>query len=116
MRLVVADNDIDALELLVTDLTLEGHDIVGSASGGQQALELCRNLRPDAVVLDFRMPPGPNGVETAALARKEWPDLRIVLYTNYVNSTIARGAREAGAVLVEKGNLRTLRRALTDSR
>ena len=115
MRLVVADNDSDALELLVTDLTLEGHEIVGTAPDGEQALDLCRAHSPDAVVLDFRMPPGPNGVQTAAMAREEWPDLRIVIYTNYVNATVARGARQARAVLVEKGNLRTLRRALTDS-
>jgi len=35
-----------------------------------------------------------------------------VLYTNYVNSEVARGARKAGAILIEKGNLRALRRAL----
>ena len=115
MRLVVADNDSWALDLLVTDLSLEGHDIVGTALGGEQALELCRTLEPDALVVDFRMPPGPNGVETARRAKEERPDLRIVLYTNYVNPTVARGARKVGAILVEKGNLRTLRRALTDS-
>jgi len=112
--LVLADNDPEALALLVTDLSLEGHEIVGEAFGGEQALELCRAHHPDAVVLDFRMPPGPNGVETAALAREEWPDLRIVVYTNYVNTNVARGARLANAILIEKGNLRTLRRALTD--
>jgi CheY-like chemotaxis protein len=111
--LVVADNDPEALDLLVTDLSLEGHEIVGTAFGGEKALELCRTLKPDALVVDFRMPPGPNGVETAGLAKQERPELHIVLYTNYVNPDIARGARQAGAVLVEKGNLRTLRRALT---
>ncbi len=114
MRVVVADNDSWALDLLVTDLRLEGHDIVGTAMGGEKALELCRELEPDALVVDFRMPPGPNGVETAEQAKRERPELRIVLYTNYVNPDVARGARRAGAILVEKGNLRTLRRALTD--
>jgi CheY-like chemotaxis protein len=114
MRLVVADNDSDALELLVTDLSLEGHDIVGTASGGDEALRLCRQLEPDALVVDFRMPPGMNGIETAGAVRQEQPSMRIVLYTNYVNPTVARGARRAGAILVEKGNLRALRRALVD--
>jgi CheY-like chemotaxis protein len=114
MRVVVADNDSDALELLVTDLTLEGHEIVGTAFGGDAALQLCRELAPDALVVDFRMPPGMNGVETARAAHDEQPSLRVVLYTNYVNHTVVRGARNAGAILVEKGNLRTLRRALVD--
>lgn len=112
LRVVVVDNDPEVLSLLVTDLALEGHEIVGTAGHGDEALTLCQTLLPDAVVLDFRMPPGINGVETAALLREQQPDLRVVLYTNYVNPDVVRGARSAGAVLIEKGNLRALRRAL----
>jgi len=115
VRVVVADNDSDALDLLVTDLRLEGHDIVGTAPTGDGALELCATLAPDALVVDFRMPPGINGVEAARRIRERQPDLRIVLYTNYVNAAVARGARAAGAMLIEKGNLRALRRALVSA-
>ena len=115
MRLVIADNDSEALDLLVIDLKLEGHDVVGTAFGGDGALELCRRLNPDALVIDFRMPPGMNGVQTAAAVHDEQPDLRVILYTNYVNAAVAKGARNAGAILIEKGNLRALRRALVDA-
>ena len=115
MRLVIADNDSEALDLLVTDLGLEGHDIVGTAFGGDRAFELCRELHPDALVVDFRMPPGPNGVQTAARMHEELPDIRVIVYTNYVNPDVARGAKKAGAILIEKGNLRALRRALVDT-
>ncbi|MBV9410561.1 MAG: response regulator [Acidimicrobiia bacterium] len=115
MRLVVVDNDSEALDLLVMDLKLEGHDIVGTAFGGEGALELCRELNPDALVVDFRMPPGPNGVQTAANVHAERPDMRVVIYTNYINGDVVRGARQAGAILIEKGNLRALRRALIDA-
>jgi DNA-binding NtrC family response regulator len=115
VRLVIADNDSEALDLLVIDLKLEGHDVVGTAYGGDRALELCRELKPDALVVDFRMPPGINGVQTAAAIHDELPEIRVVLYTNYVNATVARGARKAGAILIEKGNLRALRRALIDA-
>jgi len=113
--LVVADNDPEALELLVTDFKLEGHNVAGTAFGGDRALELCRELRPDALVVDFRMPPGMNGVQTAQCVHDELPEIRVIIYTNYVNPTVARGARKAGAVLIEKGNLRALRRALVDA-
>ena len=115
MRLVIADNDSEALDLLVTDLNLEGHDVVGTAFGGDRALDLCRELRPDALVVDFRMPPGMNGVQTATRVHEELPGIRIVLYTNYVNAEVARGARKAGAILIEKGNLRALRRVLVNT-
>ncbi|HEV3354127.1 MAG TPA: response regulator [Acidimicrobiales bacterium] len=115
MRLVIVDNDSEALDLLVTDLKLEGHEVVGTAFGGDGALELCRRLHPDALVVDFRMPPGMNGVQTATAVHAELPDLRVILYTNYVNADVAKGARNAGAILIEKGNLRALRRALVDA-
>ncbi len=115
MRLVVVDNDSEALDLLVMDLKLEGHEIVGTAFGGDGALQLCREVSPDALVVDFRMPPGPNGVQTAENLHAEMPDIRVVIYTNYVNADVIRGARKAGAILIEKGNLRALRRALVDT-
>jgi DNA-binding NarL/FixJ family response regulator len=114
VRLVVADNDPEALDLLVTDFKLEGHEVVGTAYGGDGALELCRELRPDVLVVDFRMPPGMNGVQTAECVRDELPEIRVILYTNYINADVARGARKAGAILIEKGNLRAVRRALVD--
>ena len=41
LRVVVVDNDEAALELVVTDLSLEGHDVVGTCLDGATALDLC---------------------------------------------------------------------------
>ncbi|MGH9274242.1 MAG: DNA-binding response regulator, partial [Acidimicrobiales bacterium] len=65
LRLVVADNDAGALELVVTDLQLEGHDIVGRCLDGSTAITLCLAEQPDVAVIDHRMPPGPHGLEVA---------------------------------------------------
>ena len=62
LRVVIADNDPDALDLLDLDLGLEGHDVVGRGRNGTEAIALCRELNPDVLVVDFRMPPGPNGL------------------------------------------------------
>ena len=113
-RVVVADNDPDALELACTDLRLEGHEIVGSAADGEAALALCREMRPDVLVVDFRMPPGPNGAEVARRMQKEMPAVAVVVFTNYDNAEVARAVRRAGARLVRKGELDVLRRAVAD--
>jgi DNA-binding NarL/FixJ family response regulator len=112
VRLVIADNDDGALDLLVTDLTFEGHDIVGTATHGAEAVDLCLALEPDALVVDYRMPPGINGVEVARQLQELRPHLKVVIYSNYRSRDMAQGAQKAGAVLLEKGNLRALRRAL----
>ena len=111
-RVVVADNDPDALELVCTDLRLEGHDIVGCAAGGEEALALCRELGPDVLVVDYRMPPGPNGAEVARRMHREMPAVTVVVFTNYVQSEVARAVRRAGAAFVRKGELDELRRAV----
>ena len=111
-RVVLVDNDRAVLDLLVLDLGLEGHDILATALTGEDGLRLCDDLRPDVVVVDFRLGPGIDGVEVARRIGPDGP--RVVLFTNYVNRAVVRGARDAGAVVVEKGNLNALRRAIVD--
>lgn len=111
-RVVIADNDPDALDLVRTDLRLEGHDVVGCAADGEGALELCRELTPDVLVVDYRMPPGPNGVEVARRMRRDMPAVRVVVFTNYDTADVTQAVRRAGAHLVRKGELDSLRRAV----
>ena len=111
-RVVVADNDPDALDLACTDLRLEGHDIVGCATDGETALALCRELEPDVLVVDYRMPPGPDGAEVARRMRRDMPAVSVVVFTNYDNPEVARAVRRAGARLIPKGELAALRRAV----
>ena len=111
-RVVVADNDPDALELVLVDLRLEGHDIVGAAADGESALRLCRDLRPDVLVVDYRMPPGPNGADVAGRIQAEMPAMVVVVFTNYDTPEVRRAVRRAGAHLVMKGRLEELRRAV----
>lgn len=110
-RVIVADNDPDALELALLDLRLEGHDVRG-ASGGEQALELIETFDPEVVVLDHRMPPGPTGLTVALALRTSRPELRVVIYSNYQDVELVRRARSAGIPFLPKGNLRTLRSAI----
>ena len=108
----MVDNDPDALELVVTDLRLEGHDIVGTASQGDVALALVDQHRPDVLVVDHRMPPGPWGIDVAEAVSRSHPQTSVVLYTNYRSGTLAARSARIGIQLVPKGNLRTLRRAV----
>lgn len=114
-RLVIVDNDPEVLDLLVTDLSAEGHEILATELQGDAALERCRELLPDVLITDHRMPPGPNGVEvaTAATALDHAPT--VIIYTNYRDPTIRSRAEQLGVTVLEKGNLRALRRAIDES-
>lgn len=113
MRVVVVDNDPDALDLVVTDFALEGINVVATATSGDAAIDVCRDHRPDVVVLDVRMPPGIDGIEVAKRLRVDVPDTQVVLYTNHLTPHVLGNARTLGVPVVRKGNLRALRRALS---
>ncbi len=70
--------------------------ICGEAVDGMDAVEQCRSLRPDIVVLDVSMP-RLNGLEAARLIRKENPELQIVIITQHDSPQIRSAATEAGA-------------------
>jgi CheY-like chemotaxis protein len=114
LRVVVVDNDPAALDLAVTDLSLEGHDVVATCLDGTTALEACTTLHPDVVVLDHRMPPGPHGLEVARRLATEAPDVRVVVFTNYQDADLIAAIKATGATYLAKGNLRALRRAVVD--
>ena len=112
VRLVLVDNDASALELVELDLALEGHEIVGTATQGEEAIEVVEREQPDLVVLDYRMPPGINGLEAARRIRKRWPSVRLLVYSNYTQAELLSQAKEIGAPYLRKGDLEALRRAV----
>jgi CheY-like chemotaxis protein len=112
MRLVIVDNDEAVLDLLLLDLRLEGHEILATAMDGESAVQACTEHEPDVLVVDYRLGPGPNGVDVARRVAR--PGLRVVLHTNYVTPDVVDAATEAGARVVEKGSLHALRRAITE--
>lgn len=55
-RVVIAEDEALPAELLKRTLIRLGHTVVGSAQNGVEAIALTRELRPDVVVMDLRMP------------------------------------------------------------
>jgi DNA-binding NtrC family response regulator len=108
---VVAENDPDALDLALTDLRLEGHEVHGAADA-VQAEAMVDALGPDAVVLDHRMPPGETGLALAERLVAGHPGLRVVIYTNYQSPDLSARAAAIGVPFLAKGNLRALRAAV----
>lgn len=79
LRILIADDEPDLLELLEVNLSVEGHD-VRMACNGTQALEMALAERPDLVILDVMMP-GLDGLEVLRALRLEpgYSDMPIVL-------------------------------------
>jgi DNA-binding NarL/FixJ family response regulator len=83
---VVADDDVLLREGLASLLDRSGYEVVGQAGDGEELLSLVRELRPELVLVDIRMPPthATEGLDAARVIRTELPDTGIVLLSAHV--------------------------------
>ena len=80
-RLVIADDHELAREGLRAILENEPDlEIVGEASTGREAIEVCRHLQPDLVLMDVRMP-DMDGLAAAQAIKEEWPRISVLAIT-----------------------------------
>lgn len=95
--LLVEDNDVfrNALELL---FELEDDlEVVGSVADGSAAAPAVLELRPDVVIMDYRLP-GMDGVEATQEVVRADPDARVVALTASASARELEALSEAGAL------------------
>ncbi|WP_309057170.1 response regulator transcription factor, partial [Streptomyces sp.] len=109
MRVVIAEDNALLREGLVLLLTSAGHEVAGVAATGPEILPLLLEHRPDAAVLDVRLPPGfrDEGLRAALAARAELPGLPVLVLSQYVEETYAAellggGAKGVGYLLKDR--------------
>jgi len=89
-RVVVADDSGLMRRVLAHALTDAGFDVVGQAADGDEALALCRRLRPDAMTLDLAMP-GRDGIGVLReLRRPGAPAIPVIVVSAFSPSCGAR--------------------------
>jgi AmiR/NasT family two-component response regulator len=96
LRILLADDEalirLDLREML----TEAGHEIVGEAANGQEAVQLAQELHPDIVIMDVKMPVM-DGL-TAAQQITEAEIAPVLLLTAYSQQDIVARATEAGVI------------------
>lgn len=78
-------------------LAFDDLELVGEASSGAQAVEVCTNAAPDVVLMDMKMG-AMDGVETTRAIKTENPDVQIIILTSFHDKKLVENALKAGAV------------------
>jgi DNA-binding NarL/FixJ family response regulator len=97
IRVLTADDQRVVREGLALILgLLPGVEVVGTAADGDEAVALARELRPDVVLMDLRMPRR-DGVEAIRLLREQLPGIKVIALTTYEDDQSVVAALRAGA-------------------
>jgi DNA-binding NarL/FixJ family response regulator len=119
-RIVICD-DYEAYRYTVRSvLDLDARfELIGEATNGREAIDVCAELQPDLILLDIAMPVL-DGLAALPEIREACPTSRIIMHSAFTESTVAADALARGANgLLEKGTdlgelLDTLARACED--
>ena len=103
-RLLVVDDHQLVRQALVELLTQAGFEVVGQGTDGADAVALAKQLEPDLVLMDLRMPVL-GGLDAAREIKDACPATQIVLLSAFESPALEQQAEEAGcfAYLVKGG-------------
>jgi DNA-binding NarL/FixJ family response regulator len=103
-RVVVADDDEDMQELIVTALVASAtFEVVGRASNGADAISQVAAQKPDLALVDLAMP-GVSGLDAIPGIREAAPATRVIVVSGFPRGRLAELVASRGAVgYVEKG-------------
>ena len=112
-RVLVVEDHAMLREALVELLVHAGFDVAGEAADGADAVALARQLEPDVVLMDRRMPVM-GGLDATRLIKDACPDIQVVLLTAFESPALQQQAEEAGcfAYLVKGAPPGTIRLVL----
>jgi signal transduction histidine kinase len=96
LRIVVVDDNLGFRESLIELLRAGGHEVVGEASDGRQALDVVPAAGPDVVLMDIRMP-AMDGIEATRRLKAAHPGVGVVALTAQEDDSVVREMLVAGA-------------------
>jgi DNA-binding NarL/FixJ family response regulator len=96
VRILIADDHPLFRDGLRSLLTAQGHEVVGEAHNGHEAVELAQKLRPELVLMDVSMPEL-GGIGATRQIAAEMPEVKVVILTASDQDETLFEAIKAGA-------------------
>ena len=91
MRVVIAEDSVLLRQGLSLLLAEEGIEVVAAVADGEELLRAAGTHRPDVCIVDVRLPPTftSEGLRAALVIRTRWPDVGILVLSQYVEQRYA---------------------------
>ncbi len=95
--MLVDDHTVVRSGLSAFLLAYEDLELVGEASGGEEAVQICDTVKPDVILMDLVMP-GMDGAAATRAIRKKCPNIQVIALTSFKEQELVQGALQAGAI------------------
>ena len=95
LRVVIADDEPITRMDIKEILTEKGYEVIGEVADGFDAVEVCKEKKPDLVLMDIKMPLL-DGLSAARIMAEEGVDAAVVLITAYSEREFIDNAKEIG--------------------
>ncbi len=98
IRVMIVDDHDMVRRGLATFLRVKTDlELVGEASNGQEALQVCEQARPDVILMDLLMPEMDGPTATRAI-RERCPQVQVIALTSFQEKELVQEALQAGAI------------------
>ena len=94
-NIMIVDDSRTMRKMLAGAFKEAGHEIVGDAGNGEEALKLLETVKPDLITLDITMPVM-DGLEALEKIKSSYPDIKVVMVS-------AAGQKEKVMEALKKG-------------
>ncbi|KAA3660077.1 MAG: DNA-binding response regulator [Chloroflexi bacterium] len=95
--MIVDDHKVVRSGLSAFLMIFDDLELVAEAGGGEEAIQLCAEQRPDVVLMDLMMP-GMDGAETTQAIRSQFPSVQVIALTSFREEELVQKALKAGAL------------------
>ena len=98
IRVMIVDDHGMVRRGLATILRVKADlELVGEASSGKEAVQICEQAQPDVILMDLVMPEM-GGAEATRLIREQCPEVQVIALTSFQEKELVREALQAGAI------------------
>lgn len=99
--IIVDDHEMVRLSLSTLLDSYTDIRVVGEAANGEEAVNLCAEIEPDILLIDYLMPQM-NGLEVTRLLHQQYPELRIIMMSATLSLALEQEAYAAGVACFMK--------------
>ena len=95
--MIVDDHAVVRSGLIAFLSSYDDLEMAGAVRSGEEAIQLCEEIRPDVILMDLIMP-DMDGATVTKTIRQKYPKIQVIILTSFKDESLVQKAIRAGAI------------------